>query len=142
VKIRTKMWLVLGAVMAFLLALDLAIDYRRISNEQFEERAVDAHTIRGILMSVRRVYHKQFVDSGLPLNSQTVGFLPAHAMARISKDFPNWDQSGISFNNVSDQPRNLDNQADRFELDAMNWFRVNPKAEERLQTIEDDKGQG
>ena len=141
-KIRTKLWLVLGVVMALLLALDLAVDYRRISNEQFEERAVDAHTIRGILMSVRRVYHQQFIDSGLPVNDQTVGFLPAHAMTRISKDFPNWDQSGISFNNVSDRPRNPHNQADRFELDAMNWFRANPKAEERLQAIKDDNGQG
>ena len=141
-KIHTKMWLALGVVMAAMLAVDLTLEYRRIATEQFEEQVADAHTIRGILMAVRRVYHRQFLDSGLPVNGKTVGFLPAHALGRISKDFPNWDKSGISFNNVSDRPRNPDNQADRFELDAMAWFRANPKAEERLQAISDDKGMG
>ncbi|HXE37526.1 MAG TPA: response regulator, partial [Azonexus sp.] len=55
---------------------------------------------------------------------------------------PNWNDSGISFNNVSDRPRNPDNQADRFELDAMAWFRANSKEEERFQAIQDDKGIG
>ena len=142
VKIQTKMWLTLAAVMASVLTLDLVMDYRNISQEQLAEQAADAYTIRGILMSVRRVYHQQFLDSGLPVSSKTVGFLPAHALGRISKEFPNWDKSGISFNNVSDRPRNPANQADRFELEAMAWFRANPKAEDRLQAITDDKGMG
>ena len=141
-KIHAKIWLSLGLVMTLVLGVDLAMEYRRISEEQFVEQAADARSIRGILMAVRRVYHRQFLESGLPVDNKTVGFLPAHAMGRISKDFPNWDKSGISFNNVSDRPRNPDNKADRFEVDAMNWFRANPKAEERLQPIQDDKGMG
>jgi len=142
VKIRTKMWLALGLVMAVVLAVDLAFSYRKISGEQFDEQTADAHLVRGILMSVRRVYLQQFMDSGLPVNRSTIGFLPAHSLGRISKDFPNWDKSGISFNNVSDRPRNPDNQADRFEREAMDWFRANPKVEERLRAIEDDWGRG
>ena len=141
-KIRTKMWLALGTVMASVLTLDLVFEYRRIAEEHFTDQAAEARTIRGILMSVRRVYLKQFVDSDLPVTPQTIGFLPAHSMGTISRDFPNWDKSGISFNNVSDRPRNAANQADRFELDAMAWYRANPKAEERLQAIRDDKGLG
>jgi signal transduction histidine kinase/CheY-like chemotaxis protein/HPt (histidine-containing phosphotransfer) domain-containing protein len=136
------MWLVLGLVMSIVLAFDLSIRYQRITAEQIQEQTSDVHAIRGMLMAMRRVYHKQFIDSGLPVNEQTVGFLPAHALSRISKEFPHWDDSGISFNNVSDRPRNPDNQADRFELEAMAWFRANPKAEERLQQIVDDKAVG
>ena len=138
-KLRTKMWLVLGLVMGSVLTLDLTVRYQRIVAEQLEEQTDDVHTIRGMLMATRRVYHKQFLDSGLPVTDKTVGFLPAHALSRISKDFPNWDKSGISFNNVSDRPRNPDNQADRFELEAMAWFRANPNVEERMQQIRDDK---
>ena len=141
-KIRTRMWLTLGALMAVVLALDLTVRYQRISAEQFKEQRVDAYTIRSMLMSMRRVYHKQFIDSGLAITSKTVGFLPAHAIGRISKDYPNWEKSGISFNNVSDRPRNPDNLADRFELEAMDWFRANPKATERLQAIENEQGVG
>ncbi|HXE39228.1 MAG TPA: DUF3365 domain-containing protein, partial [Azonexus sp.] len=139
-KLRTKIWLVLGIVVVIVMTLDLTVRYRRIAREQFQEQITDVRTIRGMLMSMRRIYHKQFIDSGLPVNSKTVGFLPAHALGRISKDFPNWNDSGISFNNVSDRPRNPDNQADRFELDAMAWFRANTKEEERFQAIRDDQG--
>ncbi|HJV93658.1 MAG TPA: DUF3365 domain-containing protein, partial [Azonexus sp.] len=141
-KLRTKIWLVLGIVVVLVMTLDLTVRYQRIAREQFEEQIADVRTIRGMLMSMRRIYHKQFIDSGLPVNGKTVGFLPAHALGRISKDFPNWNDSGISFNNVSDRPRNPDNQADRFELDAMAWFRANPKEEERFQAIRDDRGVG
>ncbi len=133
------MWLVLGLVMGSVLTLDLAVRYQRIAAEQLGEQRVDVHTIRAMLMAMRRVYHKQFLDSGLPVTDKTVGFLPAHALSRISKDFPNWDKSGITFNNVSDRPRNPGNQADRFELEAMAWFRANPAVEERMQQIRDDK---
>jgi signal transduction histidine kinase/ActR/RegA family two-component response regulator len=134
------MWLVLGAVVLLVLTIDLTVRYQRIAREQLQEQVADVRTIRGMLMSMRRIYHKQFIDSGLPVNSKTVGFLPAHSLSRISKDFPNWSDSGISFNNVSDRPRNPDNQADRFELEAMDWFRANAKDEERFEKIQDDKG--
>lgn len=136
------MWLLLALVMGMVLALDLTVRFKRIADEQFVEQTADARTIRSMLMSMRRIYQQQFIDSGLPLNAKTIGFLPAHSIGRISRDFPNWDSSGVSFSNVSDRPRNPDNQADRFELEAMDWFRSNPKAEERLQPIKDDQGVG
>ncbi len=141
-KLRAKMWLVLGGVVLAVLALDLGIRYRDIAAEQLEDQSADAHTIRAMLMATRRVYHKQFLDSGLPISDSTVGFLPAHALSRIAKEFPNWDNSGITFNNVSDRPRNPDNLADRFELQAMAWFRAHPQAEERIQRIVDQQKVG
>jgi len=63
-----------------------------------------------------------------------------HGLNRISKDFANWNNSGVIFNNVSDRPRNPDNQADRFELEDMSWFRDNPQEANRMRQIHDDKG--
>jgi len=80
-------------------------------------------------MATRRIYHHQFLDSGIPLTEKTVGFLPAHALGKISEDYPNWDKSGFVFNNVSDQPRNPDHAADEVELGAMAHFRANPTEE-------------
>jgi hypothetical protein len=53
-------------------------------------------------MATRRVYHHQFLESGIPLTDKTLGFLPAHALGRISKDFSNWTDGKLYFNNVSD----------------------------------------
>jgi signal transduction histidine kinase/DNA-binding response OmpR family regulator/HPt (histidine-containing phosphotransfer) domain-containing protein len=141
-KLRMKIWLVLGAVMACVLALDLYFSYRKIAADHRVEQEIDARTIRAMLMAVRRVYHQQFLDSGLPVDDKTVGFLPAHAMTRISQDFANWTDAGIRFNNVSDRPRNPANRADRFELEAMDWFRANAEAEERMRPIRDEQGVG
>ncbi|WP_353573180.1 hypothetical protein [Candidatus Albibeggiatoa sp. nov. BB20] len=45
-----------------------------------------------------------------------MGFLPAHALGRISQYYRNWDNSEFSFENVSDQPRNPEHTADAIEL--------------------------
>ncbi|MEW8508457.1 MAG: EAL domain-containing protein [Candidatus Thiodiazotropha sp.] len=91
-----------------------------------------AEKIRGTLMAMRRVYHHQFLDSGLPLTDKTIGFLPAHALNKISKDFANWETSGFSFNNVSDLPRNPSQLADAVELEAILDFRAHPDKKIRL----------
>ncbi len=66
--------------------------------------------------------------------------MPAHALALISKDFSNWSNSGMSFSNVSDRPRNPSNQADAIELEAMAWFRANPEVRERMVPFRDKDG--
>ena len=134
------MWLVLGGVLCTMLALDISIAWRTINRDQRSEQEVDIGAIRAFMMATRRVYHQQFLASGLPVNENTVGFLPAHAMSRISSDYKNWTDNGYYFNNVSDRPRNPDNRADRFESAAMDYFRANPKLEQRMESIQDDAG--
>lgn len=72
-----------------------------------------------ILLATRWVYHQQFLNSGLAINHDTIGFLPAHALSRIGAALPSCHASGIRFNNVSDRPRNPDNRADPAERNAM-----------------------
>ncbi|MBU0752529.1 MAG: EAL domain-containing protein [Gammaproteobacteria bacterium] len=140
--VKTKIWLLLGALVGLILVVDLTISYRKLSRELQAESEFDARTVFGFMMATRRVYQEQFVASGLPVTRKTVGFLPAHSFSRISADFPNWNRSGIIFNNVSDRPRNPRNKADRFELESMAWFRANPDLVEQMRHIIDDKGVG
>ncbi len=138
--LRAKMWLVLGLVLLAVLALDLTTSWRKIQADQRIEQELDVQAMRALLMATRRVYHQQFINSELPVNEKTIGFLPAHSMARISQDYANWTNNGYRFNNVSDRPRNPANQADHFELAAMDFFRNNPKAAERMGQIQDTDG--
>ncbi len=141
-KLKSRIWLLLGALVTLVLGLDLTISYHKFRDELRAEITNDARTVYGYMMATRRVYQEEFVASGIPLNQDTIGLLPAHAMSRISRDFPNWNKSGIRFNNVSDLPRNPDNRADRFELAAMQWFREHPEAGERMDDIVEDNGTG
>lgn len=139
-KLKQKIWLWLVAVIGVILVIDLGVSYVKLRDELRVEQEFDARTVYGFMMATRRIYQEQFVASGLPVNTKTVGFLPAHSFSRIAADFANWNDSGIIFNNVSDQPRNEKNRADRDELVAMDWFRANPKAHERMDNVADAKG--
>jgi len=109
------------------------------------ERSVNAllqqaERIRGTLMSTRRIYHRQFLSSGIDLTDKTLGFLPAHAMSNISKDFQNWDESGLRFNNVSERPRNPNNKADNEEMKAITYFKENRDESLFFRPYEDANG--
>jgi len=138
--LKSKIWLIIGLVLLTLSGIALSLHYRAIETDARERMHQQALDLRATLMATRRVYHKQFIESGLPLNDNTLGFLPAHALTRIAQDFPNWTQSGVRFNNVSDRPRNPANLADADELAAMAWLRENPTATEYTGTLVDAQG--
>lgn len=131
-KLQTKLLLAIGALLLTSFGIFQLLDYQQAKSDMADEVLEEARNIRGQLMATRRVYHHQFLDSGLPLTEKTLGFLPAHAISRISEDFSNWTDSGLSFNNVSDRPRNPGNAADTIEMEAIRYFREHPDAKERL----------
>jgi diguanylate cyclase (GGDEF)-like protein/PAS domain S-box-containing protein len=139
-KLQRKIWLGVATVIALIMAVDMVLGYRDSEAEVRRQLDDTARVVRAVLMSTRRVYHEQFLASGVPLNEKTLGFLPAHALSRISADFPHWIDSGLRFNNVSDQPRNPGNLADSAELAAMDWFRAHPTAPDRVAEIRDAQG--
>ena len=134
-RIKYKVWYLATAIISIIVFADIYFGYRHIESSIQLELKRDAEDVKAILMSTRRVYHRQFIESRLPVNDNTVGFLPAHALSKISVDFPHWSTTGLTFNNVSDRPRNPDNRANSFELDAMAWFRANPQEKCRLVEI-------
>jgi diguanylate cyclase len=101
-----------------------------------EKRAISrAKSLQTYFMSMRYVYHQQFLKSGLDLNDSTVGFLPAHAASFISDEFSKRATDGISIRNVTDRPRNPTNKADSDELEAIRIFAQNPELQERFSAI-------
>lgn len=82
-----------------------------------------AQSLEEYFVSMRYVYHQQFVDSGIDLKDNTVGFLPAHASAFISDEFAKRSHEGITIRNVTDVPRNESNRADKVELEAIEYFK-------------------
>ena len=139
-KLQTKLLLILIFVFFISFFTIEFIHYQRTKGETLRELKHDARNIRAILMAVRRVYHHQYLDSEVALTDKTIGFLPAHALSRISEDFSNWSNKGLSFNNVSDRPRNPRNAADTQEKEAMVYFRNNPTEKERFTSFKTGEG--
>ena len=126
-QIQTKLLLVIGISLFFIFIGVELVNYQNTKQEIKTSLQAQAEKIRNLLMAYRHVQQKAFLINNIPLNEVTINFLPAYAIGRISEDYPNWDASGFSFNNVSDQPRNPKNAADKIELEAMDYFRTNPK---------------
>lgn len=130
--LRSKLLITIGSVFLAAFGILTYIDYQDTRKEIAESLLNEARSMRGMMAATRRVYRHQFMVSGLPMNEQTVGFLPAHALSRISKEFSTWITSGLSFNNVSDRPRNPELKADKVEMQAIEYFRNNPDKQERM----------
>ncbi|MBL3599802.1 MAG: EAL domain-containing protein [gamma proteobacterium endosymbiont of Lamellibrachia anaximandri] len=106
--------------------------HRQVESQVVENIRDHARTVRGMLMSLRNVYQRHFLTHNIPVDEKTLGFLPAHSISRISKEFKKWVDSGLTFNNVSDRPRNPNNRADEIEMEAIRHFQDNPEEKERM----------
>lgn len=139
-KLRTKLLIILIFVFLFTFSAIECLRYQTIKDGVVSELRREARNIRDILMATRRIYHRQFLNSGIPLTDKTLGFLPAHSLSRISNDFSNWTKNSLYFNNVSDRPRNPENEADAIEQEAITYYRKNQTEEERFVPFESKDG--
>lgn len=127
-------WIIAAFIITATLLITLYLYYQ--TQAMVETRAFSrAKSLQTYFISMRYVYHHQFLKSGLDLNDSTVGFLPAHAAAQISDEFKKRSHDGISIRNVSDRPRNPINRADAFEISAMRYFARNPTLTENISLI-------
>jgi len=101
----------------------------------------ESQALQGVLVSMRRVYQRVFIEEQIPINEKTIRFLPAHSLSRISDQYSELLDDGVLFNNVSDRPRNPRNQADALELVAIDYFRKNPAASDRFVAFNADNGE-
>ncbi|OQY54135.1 MAG: hypothetical protein DRR08_06790 [Candidatus Parabeggiatoa sp. nov. 2] len=139
--LQAKLLLAIGIILLLVFTCIEFLAYQTTRKNTEQDLWDQAEKVRNVLMSMRRIYHHQFLESGIKLTDKTLGFLPAHAMNRISQDLPNWDKSGFSFNNVSDQPRNLNQKADEVELEVMEYFRQNPKEKTLFKPFQKPNGE-
>ena len=139
-RLSAKIYLGIGLVLAGSLAAVLYNDTLRIRAEFEQELRVSASDLQTLIIALRDVYQKEFLASGLPVDDNTIGLLPAHAMSDIADKFRVLSNNGTMFRNVSDRARNQANRADRIELEAIQYFRENREAKELFVPYRDDDG--
>lgn len=141
-KLQTKLLTAIGLVLTLVF---VGVEYN--SYKDAEENAIhdlqdQAEKVRSLLMAYRNNQQRVFLKYSLPMNEVNLHFLPAFAIGKISQEYPKWDSSGFSFENVSDQPRNPEHMADEIELQAMEYFRQHPKEEVLFQPFKNIKKNG
>jgi len=99
------------------------LEYRTLEQEISDTAYREAKLMQEYFVSARYVYHQQFIQSGIELNHETIGFLPAHAASRISDEFQTRTSQAITVRNVSDHARNPKNAPMPYERIAIESFK-------------------
>lgn len=139
--IQTKLLLMIGSMLLLTFITLSYFNYQQANRVVEKELFNQAEKVRNLLMAYRNTGQKVFIEHNVPLTEKTLGFLPAYAMGQMSKLYPRWDTSGFSFNNVSDQPRNPEHQADTLELEIMDYFRKNDNEDTVFKAFLNDKNE-
>jgi serine phosphatase RsbU (regulator of sigma subunit) len=139
--LQTKLLLSIFTVLVAVFMATEWLNYRAMQKNEKKNLQDQAERVRSLLMAYRNTQQRVFIDYQVPLDDITLHFLPAFAIGEISKEYPAWDRSGFTFNNVTDQPRRAQNRADAIELAAMRYFRDNPQQEVLFQPFTHDNGE-
>ena len=68
-RLKTSLSLALFVIFSVSLVVVESLDYLGIQREVLASKMQEARSLRNLLMATRRVYHHQFLDSGLPRNN-------------------------------------------------------------------------
>ena len=67
-RIKYKVWILATAIISIIVIADIYVGYSHIESSIQEELNRDAEDMRAMIMSTRRIFQKQFIESGLPIN--------------------------------------------------------------------------
>jgi diguanylate cyclase (GGDEF)-like protein/PAS domain S-box-containing protein len=117
------MFLIIAIVRIYLNYNENKIAIKYFVSEQ--SRLVDS-----LYMVHRKYYQNLYLNKIIKLDEKTVVGLPAFSASKISKDFSDINRLKIQMQTVSDRARNPKNQADKYELEAIKYFKKHKDAKE------------
>lgn len=126
-RLQNKLNVTIGIVLLLVFAAVEHSSYQEAQETAIRALQEQAEKVRSLLMAFRRYQQQVILKYNIEMDEVHLHFLPAFAVGKISQEYPNWDRSGFSFENVSDQPRNPEHAADAIELAAMTYFREHPQ---------------
>ncbi|WP_456473571.1 EAL domain-containing protein [Desulfolithobacter sp.] len=122
--------LLLCLVVCIFLAVKIYSEYRHISDFEMEVHLDSARSVRELLTAYQTTYYRCLASDSITLTSATSLLVPAIGTREISSMFNRQAGHRMSIGMVSDRPRNQDNLASGYQLEALEYFRANPEAEE------------
>ncbi|MCK9491098.1 MAG: EAL domain-containing protein [Sulfurimonas sp.] len=115
----------------------LIIALARVTVNYFENKASveefisqQAKLIDSLYLTHRDYYQDLYLRDVIHLNEKTLAGLPAYSAVEISENFSKKNKLHIEMKTVSDRARNSKNQADPYELKAIEYFKKNSNEEE------------
>ncbi|MFA6760939.1 MAG: EAL domain-containing protein [Sulfuricurvum sp.] len=115
---------------ALIFIAKITYSFLETKDRQYSFAQKEAEVLNSYIVENRNYYRTLFVEGLLSLDEKTLSALPAFSARPISEMFSSKNPLNISVQTVSDNPRSHTNQADSYELEAIEYFRQNPKQSE------------
>ena len=116
---------------AFLLFVGISYktyeEYYRIQDTQKLIILNESQSLAEFISAFRQTYQDIFLREHIDVDEKTINLLPVKTTAEISNRFSASVQGDIVIRTVSDRPRNIENMANNFELEMIQYFKKNPK---------------
>jgi len=87
----------------------------------------ESKSLSEFISAFRQTYQDIFLRNHIEVDENTINFLPVKTTAEISDRFSSSVKGDVIIRTVSDRPRNIDNMANTFELEMIEYFKKNPK---------------
>jgi len=130
-KIISRKLIIITPILFLIIALTrVAINY--FENKASVEEFISQQTklIDSLYLTHRDYYQELYLKDAIHLNEKTLPGLPAYSAVEISKNFSQKNELHIEMKTVSDRARNPKNQADAYELKAIEYFKNNSSEKE------------
>ncbi len=122
---NSKVLYVIPIIFLIIIVFRIIYSYHDIQQQAYNFAKTEADVLNAHAISNRNYYQKLFINKVLPLNKKTLMALPAYSSRPISKNFSQDNQFNVQLQTVSDRARNSLNSADKNELKAINYFKMN-----------------
>lgn len=115
----------------FLLIGTIKITYIYFETKEREENFAkkEAEVLNNYIIQNKNYYQNLFTNGTIEVNQKTLTALQAYSSYHISKEFTQNNPLKISLSTVSDNARNSKNLANKDELEAIEFFKINPNEE-------------
>ncbi len=130
-KVISKKLILIVPIMFFIIA-SVRIYLNYYENKKSVEQFISEQSklINSLYLTHRGYYQNLYLEKAIMLDDKTLVGLPAFSASKISKAFSQNNRLHIEMQTVSDRARNPLNQADIYEMKAINHFKNNPLSDE------------
>jgi diguanylate cyclase (GGDEF)-like protein len=104
--------------------------YNDVKKREYEFAKQEADVLHDYVAANRAYHRKLFMEDRIRLDSETIQVLPAFSSNLISEEFSKKNSLNIKVKTVSDNARNMMNEANEDELKAIEYFKKNKDATE------------
>jgi len=135
---RNVKFFILFSVLLFVAIGYKAYDeYYRIQETQKLIVLKESRSLAEFISAFRQTYQDFFLLYHIEVDEKTINLLPVKSITEISHRFSSSVQGDIVIRTVSDRPRNMDNMANDFELEMIQYFKDSPEDTDKFIQKED-----